>query len=124
MSKAASPQRGLFSWLTGPRPLSSTDVPDRQLPDPVGGTATRFVLLLFLPLYSGRVERTIHPTIPRWVLYSLPTVSRKAAAAGPRPTGAWVLRPLFWPGGSTTASLWAQAKPVLEQAHLVTTEAK
>lgn len=87
MSKAASPQRGLFSWLTGPRPLSSTDVPDRQLPHPVGGAATRFVLLLFLPLYSGRVERTIHPTIPRWVLYSLPTVSRKAAAAGPGPLG-------------------------------------
>lgn len=47
LQKRGQPQRGLFFWGTGPRPLSSTEVLERLLPALWASLWLGFLLLLF-----------------------------------------------------------------------------
>lgn len=87
MSKAASPQRGLFSWLTGPRPLSSTDVPDRQLPHRVGGTALGLCCFNFCLSTLGGLKEPSIPPFPGGSSTPFPLPPGRLQLPAPGPLG-------------------------------------
>lgn len=91
MSTTASQKRGLFSWVTGPRPPELTEVPQKLLPDIGSLNVLEFLLRVLTLLWEG--QRT--------------TVPGRSSATFPLPPGATANCPLARWGLGPQAFFWA-----------------